>query len=201
MESTIGIIFSLSLLASSQITAIASICDIYPPQGMKPFFTYKGTYTNSAWGFAVEIPEGYVGGLYQDPTAPQHGIQVILKWKPRSTIQFSAYSNSLEDETGKALDAIGCSIFRLTTVRKQAQNIESFELHKSKLGTHPALTYVIHYTCPDSSQIRVEETCLAIPPERNIVYRITLETTQEEYDHNHVVLQRFISSWRLIERK
>ena len=182
--------------------AQADICEPYPPKGMKPGYTYNGIYANGAYGYSIEIPKGYTGGLYQDPAAPQHGIQVILSWEPRSNIYFSGDANSLEDnETDKPLDAFGYCIFGLNTVREYAKDLKSFEMRKSKLGSFNAYQYTIRYTCPKSSQERIEETVVAIPKGRGLVYRVTLETTMNRFKEDHKIFIKFIKSWRMIERK
>lgn len=140
--------------------------------------------------------------LFQDPNAPQHGIQVILSWEPRSVIYVDGSANSLEDNsTGKPLDSFGYCIFGLNTIREYAKKIYSFEMRRSKLGVHDAYQYIVRYACPATSQERIEESVVAIPKERGIVYRVTLETTPEKFNHDHKVFFKVVSKWRMIEWK
>lgn len=194
-----GIIFIiyLALLSSAQ----ADICEPYPPKEIKPVYSYKGIYDNPAWGYSIEMPKGYTGGLYQDPAAPQHGIQVILSWEPRSYIYFSGEANFLEDKNDKPLDAFGHCIFGLDTVRDYAKEVKSFEMRKSRLGPYDGYQYIVHYTCPNNSQERVLERILVIHPASGIVYDVTLETTNSRFKNDHKVFMKFVSSWRKIERK
>jgi hypothetical protein len=195
-----GLALIISLIAFSY--AQADICEPYPPKGMKAGYTYKGIYANGAYGYSIEIPKGHTGGLYQDPAAPQHGIQVILSWKPRSNIYFSGHANSLENkETDKPLDAFGYCLYGLNTVREYAKDVKSFEMRKSKLGSFNSYQYTIRYTCPKSSQERIEETVVAIPKGRGLVYRVTLETTMNRFKKDHKVFHKMVSSWCMIEWK
>lgn len=195
-----GILLIIYLIVLS--SAQADMCEFYPPKGMNPVYSYKGKYENAVWGYSIEIPKGYTGGLYQDPDAPQHGIGVIISWEPRSYIYFSGEANSLEDkETDKPLDAFGYCIFGLNMVREYAKDVRSFEMRKSKLGSFNAYQYAIRYTCPKSSQERIEETIVTVPALSGIVYRVTLETTTDRFKEDHKVFLKFIRTWRKIERK
>jgi len=194
----IALIIYLAALSPAQ----GDICETYPAKGMKPIYSYRGLYENYAWGYAIEIPRGLVGGSYQDPGAPQHGIQVILSWEPRSTIHFSGEANSLEDQaTERPLDAFGYCIFGLDTVRAYAKDVQSFEMRKSKLGTFNGYQYIVRYTCPNMSQERVLERIVIIPTGRGLVYTVTLETTTIRFNDDHKVFLKFISTWHMIERK
>jgi len=74
-------------------------------------------------------------------------------------------------------------------------------MKKSKLGAHDGYQYIVRYTCPGTSQERIEVTVVAIPKERGVVYRVTLSTTAERFNHDHKVFVKFVSTWRMIEWK
>lgn len=191
----------LAFLALATSRGKADICETYPPKEMEPVYTYQGRYENGAWGYAVSIPKGYKGGLYQDPGAPQHGIMVILSWEPRATIRFEGEANSLEEEsTGRPLDPFGHCIFSLNTIRQYAKDIKSYEMHKAKLGSLDGYKYIVRYSCPDRSDIRVKETIVAVSG-KSPVYRLTLETSEQRYKKDHIIFKQMLSTWRLIQRK
>jgi len=201
MATRVGFLVYVFLITTA-IPARADICGTYPPSGMDPVYTYQGIYENSAWGYAVAIPKGYKGGLYQDPGAPQHGIMVILSWEPRSTIYFEGEANSQEEEsTGKPLGSIGHSIFGLNVIREYASDIKSYEMHKSKLGALSGYEYIVRYTCPGSASVRIDETVVAVSPDESPVYRVTLVTTQNRYKKDHRIFKEIVSKWRQIPRQ
>ncbi len=196
---TAGLLASFLFLLLSATSASADICgEGYPPVGMKAVYTYTGAYDNHAWGYKVVIPRGLVGGLYQDPAAPQHGIQVILSWKPRSTIYFSGRANSAEDEEYRPLTAQGYALQNLSYYKQDAQ-VLSFKVRKAKLGRHAAWSWFVKYRCPKSKAVRVGAGLVAIPPEPGPVYEVDLETTEARYAADHKVLEKIARSFRLIE--
>ena len=201
LDTITGFLICLFVI-STALPSRADICETSPPLGADPVYTYQGTYENAAWGYAVDIPKGYKGGLYQDPGAPQQGIMVILSWKPRSTIYFVGEANSLEEESsGKPLDAIGHSIFGLNLIREYANDIKSYEMHKAKLGTLQGYKYIVRYTCPGSGDVRIKETIVAVDPQNSPVYTVNLETTQDRYKKDRLIFNQIVSKWRQIPRK
>lgn len=190
--------FLLLFLLLAGRSASADICEDYPPVGMKAVSTYTGAYDNHAWGYKVVIPPGLVGGLYQDPGAPQHGIQVILSWRPRSTVFFSGKAHSAEDEEYRLLTAQGYALQNISYY-KQAARLLSSKVRKAKLGRHAARSWLVKYRCPKSKAVRVAEGLVAIPPEPGLVYEIDLETTEARYAADHKVLEKIARSFRLIE--
>ena len=188
----------LLFLLLAATSASAEICEDYPPVGMKAVYTYTGSYDNHAWGYKVVIPRGLVGGLYQDPDAPQHGIQVILSWRPRSTVSFFGQADSSEDDNGNPLTAQGYALQNISYYKQDVRLLSS-KVRKAKLGRHAAWAWLVKYRCPKSKAVRVAEGMVAIPPKPGLVYEIDLDTTAARHKADHKVLEKIARSFRLIE--
>ena len=181
--------------------AYANICENSSLLNTKPVYTYTGIYKNNAWGYSIEIPQGLIGGLYQDPNAPQHGIDVIISKHPYSCVYFYGEANSLENEKGKPLSAKEYSIHRISAIKEYAKYILSSDVRKAKLGTYDGYIWSVRYVCAKNKEVHVYEGVVAIPKERALVYEVALETTEGRYKKDHSILKKFTRTFRLIQWK
>jgi len=199
MMNTIKIMISVLWLFVG-ISSASAVCGAPSFLNTEPTGIYRGRYENG-WGYEVYIPKGYRGTSYQDPDAPQHGLWVVLS--PVTNIIFHGVTNSaIQDWTDdEPYDSIDYSIWNLLRIHRTATEIKSYEMHQSKLGNYKGTKYIVKYTCPGSSDIFIQETIIAIGPEKEPVQDITLTTTQKRYKQDRRIFDRIVSSWRQIPRE
>jgi hypothetical protein len=153
---------------------------------------FRGPYENKAYGYSVEIPADLVGYDSANPFY-QNGLGIIIGGEPKSYIVVDGEKNSLEF-TGPADAATRF----LEYLRKHASKVESSRITASQLGPLKAAFLVATYTCPGSAERYAKASMIAISPDKSNLYEITLFARSDHFDHDRVVLDALVKSWKYL---
>ena len=156
--------------------------------------TRRGFYYNCGFGYAVNIPRGFVGR--GDPDGqPQHGVEISLSEQPESYVWVDASYNAagwrtLEDAAKSYRNALN----------DRAKDISIVERQITRLGRLRALRLTLSYREGSAENRVIEEMILArrrSKGEAEIIYKIGLKTPQTTYSRSRRMLENLLRTWQL----
>jgi len=142
-------------------------------------------YENSAEGFAVTLPETFVG-LTGNQAGPQRGFTILLPSK--GTITISGEPNSLEYRSPE--EAVRQSLSYVESSCKKRVRVSA-----TTLGGRPAARG--SFACGDRSLTQVS----ALSPSGAQLYSVRLESFTPSDDEDRRALQQIVGGFVLTDRK
>lgn len=166
-----------------------SDCGSQPPRGFgeEGSTAYRLAYVNRDACFSVRIPEGLTG---HGSGATEHGFGLVVPPNPPGYIYVGADPNAWEAESAEQEAR--------SFIDRRAEGPEallSAETTKTTLGGLPAARAVVRYRCPDSA-VYVAEHVVALSPDQETIFEVSLYSPESAYDEKRLVLERLVETWR-----
>jgi hypothetical protein len=190
------------MLAFVPLTASAgnkASCGTFPAVGFDgpDMSRFVGEYSNPNYGFAVRIPDGFVGHN-SPPPMPHHGFGVVLSWEPRAYIDFDG-SYTVETDASTDPSVAQVQSRSLQWLREESERIISVRTTRVRLGPLPARRHVVYRTCEGRPGVFVVDEVVALSG--NITYTATLLSVAGRYARDRNVFGQILRTWRLSEIK
>ncbi len=173
------------------VNSIQSYACDFPPKELlgKPRMEYQGIYENHAYKYSVRIPDTFTG--YDQPTPPHHGFGIVIGEGRQSYISVNGEANSLGYDTSR--DAAKRLVEYL---RQDGKRVESVSIIDSHLGPLEASDLLVKYTCQTSTEQHVCSSLVALSPDKDVLYVITLYAPVSRYSNDRAVLDNLAASWK-----
>lgn len=158
---------------------------------------HESTYTNRTFGYKVSIPNG-LRGVSPPPPLPQHGFVITLSKEDDARLSLDG---SFDPLLWDSLE--GAYKSSLASVGRDAESVVVEDKKSARLGNYPALSFTIKYSKKGEgkrralSQIISKRKCPGEDPE--IVYTVTLDTSEDRFLHDRVILEQILESWQMLE--
>jgi hypothetical protein len=186
------VITIICLLLFNCSNLIAQYCGDFPEPDFydSDALTFEGKYRNYTYGYSLTIPDGLVA-YGEIPPAPHHGFGIVLSWQPRSYVYVSGDYNSMEYESIQDIEQRN-----LEWLTEDSDNILSAKTTIGKLGPLKSIRSIVRHTCPKFNAIYVSDYTFAFS-EDEILYTISLSTTEDRYEQDKLVIEKIIKSWKI----
>jgi hypothetical protein len=147
------------------------------------------------YGYSVIIPKDLTAYGNQPPF-PNHGVGVVLSQNPDSYLYIDGSYNAFEWQSlDEAIDV------NSEFLRKNYPNAQELERKSVRLNKLPALRSRAKYV--RQGENRIKETVIAFRKaegdQLEIVYTISLDTTEERFAADAAKVDAIINSWKLIK--
>jgi hypothetical protein len=120
-----------------------------------------------------------------------HGFGILLGPKGEGYIWVDGSWNSLDyessQEMGRDIDAY---------LQKRGAIVSSAEVRPWILAGIHATRVTLQYRCPDSQEVFVNETVVALSPDKSKAWQVRLDTKQSRYEEDLRIYEAVLKSWR-----
>ncbi|MCI0489344.1 MAG: hypothetical protein L0229_22355 [Blastocatellia bacterium] len=156
---------------------------------------HTGRYDNYVYYFSLVIPRGLIGYSAPEP-APAHGVAILLSKKPDTWIYAGAHYNATFLESlDAALDQ------HLEWIKDKGTDIEVMKRERTFLNKLRAMRLAVRYKNKKTGRIRIEDEVIAFRPggtaNADIIYNITLYTTDDRYNDDITTFEHILKGWKL----
>lgn len=188
-------VFLTAMICGFVAESQAQDCE-FPPKELThgPHREYRGLYENITYGYSVVIPMNLVGYDDENPFY-QHGFGMILEPEPHSYIVVDGDKNSLE--FARPFDA--ASRF-LQYLSRRGGKVESSSITVSQLGQLKAARLVATFTCPGTTGQYVRASMVAISPDKDFLYEVTLYSRFDRFALDRATLDALVKSWKHLRK-
>ncbi len=184
------------LLWPPVIALAAGPCEDFPGPGFDDpaMRRIEGPYTNTAYGFSVEVPPGVVAHADPEP-APDHGFGIVLGGVPASEPSRYLWVDASYEMSETVGEVALTETLNGVAARAGAEHVER---RAARLGGLPAFAQVVTFSCPGSQDEQLEVTWLAHSPDGTVVFTLELRTTADHWSEDRGVLAALLASFRLL---
>lgn len=158
--------------------------------------TYEGKYTNSIFGYAVIIPEGFTATGALKKQQP-HGFLITLSSEHGASLTVDGSYNA---PLWKSLDAVFKDVYH--NLEGSAQSVELVEKRNVLLDGLPAVSFDARYVDNKTGAVRVRSEILGLrkclQSDLEVIYTIALGTPENRFTEDNAVMQELVKSWTML---
>ncbi|MDY0091337.1 MAG: hypothetical protein RBT80_01395 [Candidatus Vecturithrix sp.] len=173
------------------ISSYAWVCKEFEPEDWDESFSqYEGDYHNCPYGYAITIPQGFVG-RGEAPSHTEHGVGILLSRSPQGYLWVDGGAASpdgdspLDEEADK----------RIEWIENEAQKIVSVQKSYIMLDALPAVRLIIQYICPDD-RVMVTDYFFALHGSA-FEYTIALSADAVKYEEYKAIIEHIAKTFQL----
>ncbi len=186
---------ALALLVAATGMARAEPCGRFPSPGFDApdMARFEKHYANVQYLYSVDLPAGVLAHGAAPP-APDHGVGMVLSWEPRAYLNVDGTYDAIEWKTARA-----AARQVLAWKREESTAVLSHTQSPARLGALRAVRLVVRHRCAKLPGVYVDDDVVAIDAKQNIVYQVSLTTTEPRYARDKALMDAMLASWRQLE--